>query len=114
VKKPKPRSVGVSATEHGRAQAIVDQLQARVEELEGEVEVARGAIDPGQAGADVATALTTLIAVMHSAKEGAPLVPDDGSIDPDDLADLCKGLDATVKAWRKQRRGAIAGKTKAE
>jgi hypothetical protein len=37
VKKPKPRSAGVSATEQGRAQATVEQLEARVEELEQEL-----------------------------------------------------------------------------
>jgi hypothetical protein len=36
VKKPKPRSAGVSGTEHGRAKATIDQLTARVEELEQE------------------------------------------------------------------------------
>jgi hypothetical protein len=30
VKKPKPRTAGVAATEHGRAQASIEQLQARV------------------------------------------------------------------------------------
>jgi hypothetical protein len=37
VKKPKPRSAGVSATEHGRAQGTIDQQQARIEELEEEL-----------------------------------------------------------------------------
>jgi hypothetical protein len=37
VKKPKPRSAGVSATEHGRAQSTIEQLQARIEELEEEL-----------------------------------------------------------------------------
>ena len=41
VKKPKPRTAGVSATEHGRAQATVEQLQGRVEELEEELTSAR-------------------------------------------------------------------------
>ena len=36
MKKPKPRSAGVSASEHGRAQQIIDQLQGRVVELEQE------------------------------------------------------------------------------
>jgi hypothetical protein len=36
VKKPKSRTAGVSATEHGRAQATIEQLQARIEELEEE------------------------------------------------------------------------------
>jgi hypothetical protein len=37
VKKPKPRSAGVSATEHGRARATIDQLQGRVNELNEEL-----------------------------------------------------------------------------
>ena len=37
VKKPKPRTAGVSASEHGRAQATVEQLQARVTEFEEEL-----------------------------------------------------------------------------
>ena len=40
VKKPKPRSAGVSASEHGRAQATVEHLQARVTELEEELAAA--------------------------------------------------------------------------
>jgi hypothetical protein len=38
VKKPKSRTAGVSATEHGRARATIEQLQARIEELEQELE----------------------------------------------------------------------------
>ena len=41
VKKPKSRTTGVSATEHGRARATVEQLQGRVEELEEELGAAR-------------------------------------------------------------------------
>jgi len=37
VKKPKPRSSNVSGSEHGRAQAMIEQLQARVKELEEEI-----------------------------------------------------------------------------
>ena len=37
VKKPKPRTAAVSASEHGRAQAIIEQLQARNAELEEEL-----------------------------------------------------------------------------
>jgi hypothetical protein len=37
VKKPKPRTAGVSASEHGRARATVEQQQARIEELEEEL-----------------------------------------------------------------------------
>ena len=37
VKKPKPRTAGVSATEHGRAQVTIEQQQARVKELEEEL-----------------------------------------------------------------------------
>jgi hypothetical protein len=36
VKKPKPRSAGISATEHGRARAMVEQLQERGTELNEE------------------------------------------------------------------------------
>jgi hypothetical protein len=41
VKKPKQRTAGVSASEHGRAQAMIGQLQARVAELEEELAAAR-------------------------------------------------------------------------
>jgi hypothetical protein len=41
VKKPKPRSAGVSATEHGRAQHTIEELQARNEELEHELAATR-------------------------------------------------------------------------
>ena len=41
VKKPKPRTANVSASEHGRAQAMIVQLQGRVTELEEELAVAR-------------------------------------------------------------------------
>lgn len=41
VKKPKPRSAGVSGAEHGRAQAMIAELQARITELEEELEAAR-------------------------------------------------------------------------
>ena len=41
MKKRKPRTGAVSATEHGRAQAIIDQQQARIEELEEELTAAR-------------------------------------------------------------------------
>ena len=36
VKKPKPRSAGTSASEHGRAKEMIQQQQARIEELEEE------------------------------------------------------------------------------
>jgi hypothetical protein len=39
-KKPRPRSAGVSATDHGRAQATIEQLQARVDELKEELTAA--------------------------------------------------------------------------
>jgi hypothetical protein len=38
VKKPKPRTAGVSATEHGRARDTIEQLQARVGELQEEAD----------------------------------------------------------------------------
>src|SRR5262249_39686112 len=41
VKKSKPRSAGVSATEHGRARATIEQLQARNAELEEELQGGR-------------------------------------------------------------------------
>src|SRR5262245_16813301 len=41
VKKPKSRTAGVAATEHGRAQHMIEQLQGRVTELEQELEGAR-------------------------------------------------------------------------
>ena len=40
VKKPKPRTASVSASEHRRAQAMIGQLQARVAELEEELAAA--------------------------------------------------------------------------
>jgi hypothetical protein len=43
VKKPKPRTAGASASEHGRAQATIEQLQARLKELEEELADARHA-----------------------------------------------------------------------
>ena len=45
VTKPRPRMASVSASEHGRARATVEQLQARVSELEEEV-AARGSSAP--------------------------------------------------------------------
>jgi hypothetical protein len=45
VKKPKPRSAGVSATEHGRAQANIERLQGRVTELEEELAAAHEEIE---------------------------------------------------------------------
>jgi len=41
VKKPKPRTASVSASEHRRAQAMIGQLQARIGELEEEAQSAR-------------------------------------------------------------------------
>jgi hypothetical protein len=41
VKKPKPRSAGVSATEHGRARATIEELQQRNNELEEELAAVR-------------------------------------------------------------------------
>jgi hypothetical protein len=40
VKKPKPRTASVSAAEHGRAQALIGQLQARLAEVEEELTAA--------------------------------------------------------------------------
>jgi hypothetical protein len=44
VKKPKPRTAGVSATEHGRAQAMIGELQARIAEQDEELSAARDSI----------------------------------------------------------------------
>ena len=41
VKKSKQRTASVSASEHGRAQAMIGQLQARVAEVEEELAAAR-------------------------------------------------------------------------
>jgi hypothetical protein len=41
VTKPKHRTAGVSGSEHGRAQATIEQLQARLKELEEELAEAR-------------------------------------------------------------------------
>src|SRR5262249_34932258 len=46
VKKPRQRTASVSASEHGRAQAIIEQLQARNAELEEEL-ASRNA-EPGE------------------------------------------------------------------
>jgi hypothetical protein len=45
VKNPRPRTAGVSATEHGRAQGMVQQLQARTEELEQKLVSTRQSLD---------------------------------------------------------------------
>jgi hypothetical protein len=45
VKKPKPRSAGVSAAEYSRARAMVEQLQGRVTELEEELAAAHEEIE---------------------------------------------------------------------
>ena len=45
VKKLKPRSAGTSATEHGRALAMIEQQQARIEELEEELAAAHEEIE---------------------------------------------------------------------
>src|SRR5262249_6318984 len=52
VKKPKQRTAGVSASEHGRTQAIIGQLQARVAELEEELAAARERIAELEAPGD--------------------------------------------------------------
>ena len=52
VKKPKQRTAGVSASEHGRAQAMIGQLQARVAELEEELAAARERIAELEAPGD--------------------------------------------------------------
>jgi hypothetical protein len=41
VRKPKPRTAGVSGAEHGRAKAIIEELQGRNAELEQELEAAQ-------------------------------------------------------------------------
>jgi hypothetical protein len=56
VKKPKPRTAGVAATEHGRAQATVEQLQARVTELEEELEAAQERIQELEVALEAARA----------------------------------------------------------
>jgi hypothetical protein len=45
VKKPKPHSAGVSATEHGRARAIIEELQQHNNELQEELSAARDGIE---------------------------------------------------------------------
>lgn len=45
IKKPKSRTAGVSATEYGRAQAMVEQMQARIDELEQERASAKDEIE---------------------------------------------------------------------
>lgn len=49
VKKPRPRTAGVSATEHGRARDVIEQLQARIAELQEELREGRTP-DAGQRG----------------------------------------------------------------
>jgi hypothetical protein len=65
VKKPKPRTAGVSGAEHGRAKAVIEELQARIEELEEELRTspapaANGEGDLGAAQARVAELETEL------------------------------------------------------
>src|SRR5262245_4352584 len=60
VKKPKPRSAGVSPTEHGRAQTKISELQARNAELEEELGSAREHVrqfELSDAADDIAAAL---------------------------------------------------------
>jgi hypothetical protein len=45
VKKPKSRTAAVSATEHGRARATIEELQARNNELQEELSTARDSIE---------------------------------------------------------------------
>ena len=52
MKKPKQRTAGVSASEHGRAPAMIGQLQARVAELEAELAAARERIAELEAPGD--------------------------------------------------------------
>jgi len=52
VKKPKQRTAGVSASEHGPAQAIIDQQQARIAELEEKLAAARECIAELEAGSN--------------------------------------------------------------
>jgi hypothetical protein len=58
VKKPKQRTAGVSASEHGRAQAMIEQLQARIGEVEEEnsslkEELAAAAVEKEESAAPV-------------------------------------------------------------
>jgi hypothetical protein len=47
VKKPKPRTAGVSGAEHGRAKGIIGELQARNAELQEELDAMRAARQDG-------------------------------------------------------------------
>ena len=54
VKAPKPRTAGVSATEHRRAQAMIEQQQAHIAEFKEELAAAHEEIERLRAtGADV-------------------------------------------------------------
>ena len=66
VKKPKPRSAGASASEHGRAKEMIQQQQARIEELEEE------RLDPGDSPDVVADRI--LAAYPETAKEIADAI----------------------------------------
>jgi hypothetical protein len=63
VKKPKPRTAGVSATEHGRAKETIEQLQARIAELEEELTAANDAQASG------VQARQAYLAYVHSLPE---------------------------------------------
>src|SRR2546430_4868787 len=70
VKKPRPRTAGVSATEHGRAQAMVEQLQAHVTELEEELEATREGT-PSATGEEEIARLKAYIAELEAALDPA-------------------------------------------
>ena len=61
VKKPKSRTEGVSATEHGRARTMIEQLQARTDELEQESHSAWVDALKGRSDQDRAEALYQLL-----------------------------------------------------
>jgi hypothetical protein len=100
VKKPKPRSAGVSATEHGRAQGTIDQQQARIEELEQEVASARQVLPP----------LTWQRAMRFLIDELPYVEPDTAREDwPSEFADLVRQIVETGSMDRAERlREAVA------
>jgi hypothetical protein len=71
VKKPKPRTAAVSAKEHGRAQAMIDELQARNAELEEEIAQIRTTSGTGNPTDPVETFVTALKELSRDEQQAA-------------------------------------------
>jgi hypothetical protein len=64
VKKLKPRTAGVSGSEHGRAQEMIGQQQARITELEEELTEARASTNAGHTAPGPVTLPSAIDAVL--------------------------------------------------